>query len=334
MDFSEKFYRDACIPAKKLKNISQYGEALADQFPKFNTQKAISSPAEMRLDMNSKTNFLTKLLGQRLAITVNAKLQNGNLMLKFGNGNFVSKFVFIILSPLVMGGGIVSFIFGVINLLSSGLAKMMNQSPLKYIIPGLILILLGIFASAIIIGNIVGLVKQVKLGKKLTQASEKIIESELYNNYDAIDSEGNYESEYEQETDAEEQGTATEEKGNTNPVFNMGDNYLKRAFIFLEDGAFDKADEYCEKALDYMPECAEAYLGKLMAEYKINLKEDVAAFARKNDVKGSNNYKRFLLYANETELWTLIETGTCPNCGSPVNAEMDFCAVCGQKLEW
>ena len=39
---------------------------------------------------------------------------------------------------------------------------------------------------------------------------------------------------------------------------------LKRAFMFLEDGDFQSADEYCEKVLDNDPECAEAYLGKLM----------------------------------------------------------------------
>lgn len=28
------------------------------------------------------------------------------------------------------------------------------------------------------------------------------------------------------------------------------DNLLKRVFLFLEDGDFEKADEYCEKILD------------------------------------------------------------------------------------
>ena len=40
---------------------------------------------------------------------------------------------------------------------------------------------------------------------------------------------------------------------------------LKRAFLFLEDGAWEEADEYCEKVLDLDPENARAYLGKLMA---------------------------------------------------------------------
>ena len=40
---------------------------------------------------------------------------------------------------------------------------------------------------------------------------------------------------------------------------------LKRAFLFLEDGDWEEADEYCEKVLDRDPENARAYLGKLLA---------------------------------------------------------------------
>ena len=50
---------------------------------------------------------------------------------------------------------------------------------------------------------------------------------------------------------------------------------LKRAFIFLEDGDWKSADEYCEKVLDIDPECAEAYLGKLMAELNIRKRTDL-----------------------------------------------------------
>ncbi len=49
---------------------------------------------------------------------------------------------------------------------------------------------------------------------------------------------------------------------------------VERAFIFLEDGKWESADEYCEKALDLEPKNAQAYLGKLLAEYKKhNIKE-------------------------------------------------------------
>ena len=50
---------------------------------------------------------------------------------------------------------------------------------------------------------------------------------------------------------------------------------LERAFMFLEDGKWADADEYCEKVLDAEPKNAGAYLGKLMAELKISRKEDL-----------------------------------------------------------
>lgn len=48
---------------------------------------------------------------------------------------------------------------------------------------------------------------------------------------------------------------------------------LKRAFMFLEDRNWQEADEYCEKVLDRNPECAQAYLGKLMAEMHVQKQE-------------------------------------------------------------
>ena len=48
---------------------------------------------------------------------------------------------------------------------------------------------------------------------------------------------------------------------------------LKRAFMFLEDGDFARADEFCEQVLNLEPECAQAYLGKLMAEMKVTQQE-------------------------------------------------------------
>ena len=65
---------------------------------------------------------------------------------------------------------------------------------------------------------------------------------------------------------------------------------LKRVFIFLEDRDFDSADEYCEKVLDLNPECAAAYLGKLMAELEVSNKQDL-----KNELEpldDNTNYKK------------------------------------------
>ena len=50
---------------------------------------------------------------------------------------------------------------------------------------------------------------------------------------------------------------------------------LKRAFMFLEDGDWMTADEYCEKVLDMDPECARAYLGKLMAKWNFKSENEL-----------------------------------------------------------
>lgn len=72
---------------------------------------------------------------------------------------------------------------------------------------------------------------------------------------------------------------------------------LERAFMFLEDGEFDSADEYCEKVLDQDPKCARAYLGKLMAELKVRKKEDLTNCEQPFDE--SNNYNKALRFADE-----------------------------------
>ncbi len=50
---------------------------------------------------------------------------------------------------------------------------------------------------------------------------------------------------------------------------------LKRAFMFLEDGDFARADEFCEQVLNLDPECAEAYLGKLLVNLRLRELEDL-----------------------------------------------------------
>ncbi len=44
---------------------------------------------------------------------------------------------------------------------------------------------------------------------------------------------------------------------------------LKRAFMYLEDGDWKSADEYCERVLDMDPENGQAYLGKMLAKLKV-----------------------------------------------------------------
>ena len=85
--------------------------------------------------------------------------------------------------------------------------------------------------------------------------------------------------------DAPVQETVVATNGNPNTA-----SLLKRAFMFLEDGNFDEADEYCEKVLDIDPENAQAYLGKLMAELRVKTQDCIKNAAEPFD--GSNNYQK------------------------------------------
>ena len=73
---------------------------------------------------------------------------------------------------------------------------------------------------------------------------------------------------------------------------------IERVFLFLEDGNWDKANEYCERILDIEPKNANAYLGKLMIEYRIKQKSDLATC--KKDFEQNTNYRRILQYGDTT----------------------------------
>lgn len=72
---------------------------------------------------------------------------------------------------------------------------------------------------------------------------------------------------------------------------------LERAFLFIEDGEWQKADEYCEKVLDTDPKNAEAYLGKLMAEYNVNKRDSLKLCAK--PLEDSRNYQKILAFGDE-----------------------------------
>ena len=75
---------------------------------------------------------------------------------------------------------------------------------------------------------------------------------------------------------------------------------VKRAILALEDGDFAKADEFSEKALDLDPEYPNAYLVKLLAEYKIKRIDELANLTEPFDT--SNNYKKLIRFADENQI--------------------------------
>lgn len=80
---------------------------------------------------------------------------------------------------------------------------------------------------------------------------------------------------------------------------------LKRAFMFLEDGDWNSANEYCEKVLDIDPENASAYLGKLLSELRVRKQEALKDQAEPFD--DNNNYQKAVRFADEKLRALLID---------------------------
>ncbi len=72
---------------------------------------------------------------------------------------------------------------------------------------------------------------------------------------------------------------------------------MRRVFLFLEDGDWARADEFCERVLDREPECAEAYLGKMMAEMQVPTREQLGRFPRPFD--SLSNYQKAVRFADD-----------------------------------
>ena len=81
-----------------------------------------------------------------------------------------------------------------------------------------------------------------------------------------------------------------QENSNTAPL-------LKRAFMFLEDGDFARADDFCEQVLNQDPENAQAYLGKLMAELSVRTGD--ALKNQPEPFNNSNNYIKAYRFGDE-----------------------------------
>ena len=75
------------------------------------------------------------------------------------------------------------------------------------------------------------------------------------------------------------------------------ESLLKRAFMFLEDGEWKSADEYCEKVLDIDPENARAYLGKLMVALKVRKQEELSDI--KEPFEEHSYYQKTMRFADE-----------------------------------
>ena len=73
---------------------------------------------------------------------------------------------------------------------------------------------------------------------------------------------------------------------------------LTRAFLFIEEESFDKADNYLEAVLNQEPENAKAYLGKLMVELRVKCKKDLVNCDSPFDC--SKNYQKIVRFADKS----------------------------------
>lgn len=71
---------------------------------------------------------------------------------------------------------------------------------------------------------------------------------------------------------------------------------LKRAFMLLEDAEWQRADDILEQVLNYEPENAMVYVGKLMIDIKVNKKENLGN--RAVDFSDNTNYQKAVRFGN------------------------------------
>ena len=83
---------------------------------------------------------------------------------------------------------------------------------------------------------------------------------------------------------------------------------LQRVFMFLEDGNWNSADEYCEKVLDLEPQNALAYVGKLMVELRVKTQQNLSDCEKPFD--NYNNYQKAMRFADDTLKGSLTDAIT------------------------
>ena len=100
----------------------------------------------------------------------------------------------------------------------------------------------------------------------------------------------------------EETQTQVKKNENSSKYSNELNSLLKRMYMFIEDNEWERADEYCERILDIEPECAEAYLGKLLIENMawVRRKPQLEVVAWDIKYNDNENYEKTLRFADES----------------------------------
>jgi len=98
----------------------------------------------------------------------------------------------------------------------------------------------------------------------------------------------------------------------TAPIASMqpgANSLLKRAFLTLEDGEWQKADSLLEQVLNLDPESSKAYIGKLMIELQIHFEKQLAK--HDHPLNEYNNYKKALRFADKAYQTVLEKYNQC-----------------------
>lgn len=72
---------------------------------------------------------------------------------------------------------------------------------------------------------------------------------------------------------------------------------LKRASLFLADGDWNNAKQYCDRVLDADPENVEAYIYKLMIDLQVKAKNDIGLL--EGTLEKNSNYQKIMLFGDE-----------------------------------
>ena len=93
---------------------------------------------------------------------------------------------------------------------------------------------------------------------------------------------------------------------NTNVTANEN-SLMKRVEIFIEDGDFDSAKEYCEKLLDINPENGKVYYYLMLIEQKVKTIDEYKITFNDEYEISSNNYNKVIKYGDDNLKHTVNE---------------------------
>ena len=83
------------------------------------------------------------------------------------------------------------------------------------------------------------------------------------------------------------------------------ENLIKRGNLALEDGKWADANAFFDEALNYEPECADVYIGKLLVDMCIKKREDLVRCSKRFD--NNKNYRKALRFADDNTKKILAE---------------------------